>query len=154
MVPVELIPGEFTTGWDHVRALLVAVEILSPSTEHVDRRAKRDFYLARGVGEYWIVDLDGRVIERWVPHRPTPALVRDRFTRECPRHHRTAHGRCAGLLPEGVSVASPALSKRQVSERDMAHLRAAFTAPHSSVVPFFAPRLDSPHVVSGALLLL
>lgn len=74
VVPEELIPARYTTGWGHVRWLLLAVEILSPATERVDRRVKRDFYLAGGVHEYWIVDLDARVIERWVPDRPTPAV--------------------------------------------------------------------------------
>lgn len=43
VVPEELIPARYTTGWGHVRWLLLAVEILSPATERVDRRVKRDF---------------------------------------------------------------------------------------------------------------
>lgn len=38
---------------------------------------KRDFYLSHGVDEYWIVDLDARVIERWIPDRVTSDLGQD-----------------------------------------------------------------------------
>lgn len=45
--------------------LALAVEILSPSTADRDRGLKRQTYLAHGVGEYWVVDLDARVIDVW-----------------------------------------------------------------------------------------
>jgi len=32
-----------------------------------DRVAKRDLYLESGVDEYWIVDLDAKLVERWTP---------------------------------------------------------------------------------------
>ena len=76
VVPEELVPGEHD-GWEGVRWLLLAVEILSPSTQREDRVRKRDFYLAHGVREYWIVDLDARVIERWTPEQTTPELHRN-----------------------------------------------------------------------------
>ena len=41
----------------------LAVEILSPSTTHVDRRRKMTLYAAHGVPWYWIVDPDDRAIE-------------------------------------------------------------------------------------------
>lgn len=42
----------------------LAVEVLSPSTERIDRGKKRAIYARFGVPEYWIVDPDARTIER------------------------------------------------------------------------------------------
>jgi Uma2 family endonuclease len=47
--------------------LLLAVEILSPSTARLDRIEKRRMYLEHGVTEYWIVDLVQRAVEIWRP---------------------------------------------------------------------------------------
>jgi Uma2 family endonuclease len=52
-------------GWKAVASLLVAVEVVSPGSARRDRVAKRDYYVSAGVPEYWVVDLDVRVIERW-----------------------------------------------------------------------------------------
>lgn len=65
--------------WPDVKSLLLAVEVLSPSSLRSDRVKKRDFYLENGVEEYWIVDLDARVVERWRPAQETPELLRDRL---------------------------------------------------------------------------
>src|SRR5437763_4522810 len=46
------------------RALLAAAEVLSPSSGRNDRVKKRPGY-QRHVPEYWIVDIDARLIERW-----------------------------------------------------------------------------------------
>lgn len=63
--------------WASVRRLLLAVEILSPSTARYDRTVKRRFFVERvDVAEYWIVDLDARVVERW-RHGETQARVDD-----------------------------------------------------------------------------
>ena len=43
--------------------LVLAVEILSPSSLRVDRERKRRLYMAGGVREYWIVDLEARSVE-------------------------------------------------------------------------------------------
>jgi Uma2 family endonuclease len=40
-----------------------AVEVLSPSTEHIDRTDKRDEYAAIGIGQYWLIDFRNRAIE-------------------------------------------------------------------------------------------
>ncbi|MDQ1249861.1 MAG: hypothetical protein QG597_4238, partial [Actinomycetota bacterium] len=37
---------------------LLVVEVLSPSTRHLDRGRKRDLYAEAGVAHYWIVDPD------------------------------------------------------------------------------------------------
>lgn len=54
--------------------LLLAVEVISPSSVRTDRVTKRDFYMESNVAEYWIVDPDARVIERWTPDRETPRV--------------------------------------------------------------------------------
>ena len=57
-----------------VRDLLIAAEILSPSSGRFDRVKKREPY-QRHVSEYWIVDLDARVFERWQPNDQRPEIV-------------------------------------------------------------------------------
>jgi Uma2 family endonuclease len=51
------------------RRLLLAVEVLSPSTVRNDRLKKRRHYVRNRV-EYWVVDLDARLIERNAPGDP------------------------------------------------------------------------------------
>ena len=64
-------------GWPALDSLLVAIEILSPSTAANDRGAKRRIYQRAGVGEYWVVDPDARLIERWTPEDDRPEIVDD-----------------------------------------------------------------------------
>src|SRR4029453_11815061 len=47
-----------------VRQLLLAIEVLSPSSSRHDRVCKRPVY-QRHVPDYWIVDLDARLFEHW-----------------------------------------------------------------------------------------
>jgi Uma2 family endonuclease len=51
--------------WTKVGRLLLTVEVLSPSTENVDRGRKRMLYQEKAVPEYWIVNTVDRVVERW-----------------------------------------------------------------------------------------
>ena len=87
-----------------VREVLLAVEVLSPSSGRHDRVTKRQLY-SRHVEEYWIVDLDARIIERWRrgAERPEvivstlewqPAASAVAFRLDLPRYF-------AGLLGEG-----------------------------------------------------
>ena len=76
VIPVDNKIAGDALQWPDVKSLLLAVEVLSPSSHHRDRVTKRDFYLDSGVEEYWIVDLDAQVFERWLPGRETPELVR------------------------------------------------------------------------------
>jgi Uma2 family endonuclease len=65
--------------WAEIASLLLAVEVLSPSSERTDRVVKRDYYMTSPVGEYWVVDVDARVIERWRPDVLTPEPARNAF---------------------------------------------------------------------------
>ncbi|MBK6780876.1 MAG: Uma2 family endonuclease [Gemmatimonadetes bacterium] len=53
-----------------------------PSTAARDRGAKRRIYQAAGVAEYWIVDPDARLIERWTPGEARPEIITDRLVWE------------------------------------------------------------------------
>jgi Uma2 family endonuclease len=55
------------------------VEILSPSSARADRIVKLRRYQRANVPEYWIVDLDGRVIERWRQGQERPEILSDRL---------------------------------------------------------------------------
>ncbi|CAN5222730.1 hypothetical protein BH23GEM2_BH23GEM2_20040 [soil metagenome] len=68
-------PGDFAEAG----RLLLAVEVLSPGTAARDRGVKRELYQRQNVPEYWIVDLDAQLIERWCPDDQRPEIVRDRF---------------------------------------------------------------------------
>jgi Uma2 family endonuclease len=61
--------------WTNVRALLLAIEVLSPSSIRPDRVTKRKFYQRMRVPEYWVVDLDARRIERWRPDDAEPEVM-------------------------------------------------------------------------------
>jgi len=61
-----------------IRPLLV-VEVLSPSTARRDRVLKRRLYQRARVSEYWIVDLDARVVERWRPDDERPEVLQERI---------------------------------------------------------------------------
>jgi len=68
-------PGRKLERWADVGIPLLAIEILSPTTAPRDRGAKRRIYQGAGVGEYWIVDLDARLIERWRPEDSRPEIA-------------------------------------------------------------------------------
>lgn len=79
---VRIDPARPPTGWSDVGTPLLAIEILSPSTAARDRGAKRRIYQAAGVAEYWIVDPDARLVERWTPTDTRPEIVSDRLVWE------------------------------------------------------------------------
>jgi Uma2 family endonuclease len=61
-----VLPGAPVSGrWEDAPLPLLIVEALSPSTARYDRGLKRRFYQRAGVPEYWIVDIDAQVVERW-----------------------------------------------------------------------------------------
>ena len=76
VLPTELAPKP--TREPTIRQLLVAIEVLSPGSMRHDRGEKRLLY-QRTVPEYWIIDLDARLIERWQPQDARPEILRDRL---------------------------------------------------------------------------
>jgi Uma2 family endonuclease len=62
--------------WANITRLLLAIEILSPSSIHQDRFTKRRLYQTLGTDEYWIVDHENRCVEIWTPDATFP-LVRE-----------------------------------------------------------------------------
>jgi Uma2 family endonuclease len=76
---VPLVNGEAPRRWEEVGRLLLAVEVLSPSTIRTDRGDKRELYQRKGVPEYWIVDVDARAIERYRPDAATPETLTERM---------------------------------------------------------------------------
>ena len=73
VVPNDEARRVLASGWPVAR-LLLAVEVLSPSSSRHDRVRKRPLY-QRHVPSYWIVDLDARLIERWTPADERPELL-------------------------------------------------------------------------------
>ena len=63
--------------WSDAGIPVLAIEFLSPNTAARDRGAKRRIYQQAGVAEYWIVDLDARLVERWRPEDERPEIVTD-----------------------------------------------------------------------------
>lgn len=76
---VYLVPlagdGRLPRAWKDVGRMLLAVEILSPSTARADRDVKRRLYQRQRVPEFWIVDLDARLVERWRPADERPEIL-------------------------------------------------------------------------------
>lgn len=69
-----------TLAWPTIRTLLLAIEILSPSSVRADRFTKRRLYQEVGVALYWVIDADGGTAEIWtpsdqLPHAETARLV-------------------------------------------------------------------------------
>lgn len=70
-----LVNGERPGRLEDVRHLVLAVEVISPSSIRADRYIKRRLYQEEGVEEYWIVEPSMRVVERWRPADEEPEVV-------------------------------------------------------------------------------
>lgn len=70
LLVTPLVAGRRPERFEDVKRLLLAVEVLSPTTARADRVSKRKLYREEPVDEYWIVDLDARAIERSTPADP------------------------------------------------------------------------------------
>jgi Uma2 family endonuclease len=75
-----LVDGMRPRGGQAVDRLLLAVEVLSPSSGRGDRVVKRRLHQRAGTPEYWIVDPDARVVERWRPDDARPEILADVLT--------------------------------------------------------------------------
>jgi len=62
--------------WLTLRTVLLAAEVLSPSSNRADRFTKRRLYQERGVPLYWVIDPDERLAEVWRPEDDFPRLER------------------------------------------------------------------------------
>ncbi len=58
-----------------IKALLLVVEVPSPSSARHDRITKRHIYMMEQVDECWIVDPDAWAVERWRSGETRPDVV-------------------------------------------------------------------------------
>jgi Uma2 family endonuclease len=72
VVPIS---GRHPKSWPEVKTLLLAAEVLSPSNARYDRVDKRKFFQRVAVPDYWVVDLDARLVERWTPSDARPEII-------------------------------------------------------------------------------
>ena len=72
---VRLRNGREPLEWPEFGIPLLIAEVLSPSTAFNDRTRKRRRYQKSRVDEYWIVDIDARVVERWRPDDQRPEVL-------------------------------------------------------------------------------
>lgn len=63
-------------SWTEVTTLVLSVEVIAPATEHADRVEKRIIVQEERIPEYWIVDVDQRLVERWRPDDRQPTFER------------------------------------------------------------------------------
>jgi Uma2 family endonuclease len=77
-------PSSVDTPWIEAGVPLLAIEILSPGTASRDRGIKRKLYQQAGVAEYWIVDLDARLVERWRSDDLRPEILLDQLHWQLP----------------------------------------------------------------------
>lgn len=71
--------GELRRRSDIVRRLLLAVEVVSPSSARHDRVTKRPGYQRNRVPEYWVVDDSSQTVERWRPDDERPELIAEQL---------------------------------------------------------------------------
>lgn len=76
VVPIE---EARTLAWPTIRTLLLAVEVLSPSSVRADRFTKRRLYQEVGVSLYWVIDADAHTAEIWIPTDQLPRVETERL---------------------------------------------------------------------------
>jgi Uma2 family endonuclease len=69
-----MVSGRRPHTWQEITRLLLVAEVLSPSTASRDRGVKRRLY-QEVADEYWIVDIDARIVERWRPGDERPEIL-------------------------------------------------------------------------------
>lgn len=73
---IFVLPGRtLPRTWGAAPLPLLAIEVSSSSSARYDRSLKRRYYQRAGVPEFWVVDPDARVVERWRPGDERPDLL-------------------------------------------------------------------------------
>jgi Uma2 family endonuclease len=62
-------------SWSDGGRPILAIEVISPSSASRDRILKRRRYQRAGIAEYWIVDPEAQLVERWTPTDERPQIV-------------------------------------------------------------------------------
>lgn len=75
LLVAPFVQGRQPSRLEEIRRLVLAAEVLSPTTARADRYVKRRLYQSEGVREYWIVDTESRFVERWHPGDDAPEVV-------------------------------------------------------------------------------
>jgi len=70
--------------WRDLGRPLLVVQILSSSTAARDRGVKRRMHQQAAIPEYWIIDLDSRLVGRCRPEDDRPEILRDLLTWQAP----------------------------------------------------------------------
>jgi Uma2 family endonuclease len=76
---VPAINGRRAPATDPTTDLLLAVEIVSPSSARYDRLVKRRFYQHAAVPQYWVIDGEANLFEIWHPTDQRPFVVDTTF---------------------------------------------------------------------------
>ena len=63
-----------TLDWTRMQRLLLACEVMSPSSVRADRFTKRVLYQRQLIAAYWVVDPDARSVEVSTPESPFPVV--------------------------------------------------------------------------------
>jgi Uma2 family endonuclease len=75
LLAIPAIDGRRAPATDPTTNLLLAVEVLSPSSARYDRSLKRRFYQRARIADYWIVDGESCLFEIWHPDDQRPLIV-------------------------------------------------------------------------------
>lgn len=79
LLVLPIVGGHKAEKFADVGRLLLAVEVVSPSTTRNDRYRKRPAFQQEGVPETWIVDPSSRMVERWRPADDVPEVLLDQL---------------------------------------------------------------------------
>ena len=83
LIVIPAVGGKRPENFAEAGRLLLAIEVVSPSSARADRVDKREVYRAEGVAEYWVIDLDARVVERSIPSDPRIEILDEQITWKC-----------------------------------------------------------------------
>ncbi len=81
----DLTEFKHTWKWTDIRTLYLAIEVVSPSSAKADRITKRRLYQEQRIPEYWVVDIDQRQVEVWLPDAAFPVVERERLAWRHPK---------------------------------------------------------------------